>query len=657
MHATLVSSIVDDAHFDIVFPATDADDPESILAAPARPNAFYDETLHCYLVFRPSQAVSATKVSAAMLAEIASRGLAVTVTAGIREVEPPLPATSANVAGIPSPLALAPPPAAHHHIPVGSLAPGRHRAATTGAQAVGRKPLSVNAGHLAVSPTLSRRTSSLKPSGRSPGGAASSSADALRKSNFPDRVKTPVAGTPTPPHHRDTEMVFSQSYGAGAGCGELEPLIPANGNLAIFPLRIPIAVGKPKSGLSSYDLNVSATITAKATQHDPVTADEALCDPDEFDSPNLLAGLSNDPFFNPDRLPKHSLPHHARKPSIVPYRIASREIEKALGLEPMATVRVGVTNLRPTVTLVSLMLETSSREDAVCHIDDLRVHMTHAVTAPVDDFQWKDEPLRFQEELHVVYSSTLLDVSPFDVENAASPLKNQQSSAVTSLSSLDSLTSPQIDRELTISLEGRCSMPGTRNQKIVSNWFLNAPSGADSKVMVDGVPSYGKKHNVVTKEVEMLAEAEFSGFRLSFSVPGPVYVRKVFTAQLFLINRTDQIWYITVVVPSKEPSARNMFPTAAEPAVSGSKIPDLRAQEQDFLQRYTAMEQREASLVCLENNVELGPLRPNSCETVNLHFVALKGTSHVIEHIQLLDRKTGRVVDLRNVLEIQLESN
>ncbi|KAJ3183870.1 hypothetical protein HDU87_005986 [Geranomyces variabilis] len=652
MHATVVSSIVDDAHFDIVFPATDANDPESILAAPARPNAFYG-------VFR-RDAVSATKVSAAMLAEIASRGLAVTVTAGIREMEPPLPATSASVAGIPSPLALAPPPAAHHHIPVGSLAPGRHRAATTGAQAVGRKPLSVNAGHLAGSPTLSRRTSSLKAGGRSPGGAAasSSSADAVRKSNFADRVKTPVAGTPVPPHHRDAEMVFSQSYGAGAGGAELEPLISANGSLAIFPLRIPIAVGTPKSGLSSYDLSVSATITAKGTQHDPVTADEALCDPDEFDAPNLLAGLSNDPFFNPERLPKHSLPHHARKPSIVPYRIASRVVEKALGLEPMATVRVGVTNLRPSVTLVSLMLETSSREDAVCHIDDLRVFMTHAVTSPVDDFQWKDEPLRFQEELHVVYSSTLLDVSPFDVENAASPLKNQQSSAVTSLSSLDSLTCAQIDRELTIALEGRCSMPGTRNQKIVSNWFLNTPSsGSDSNVMVDGVPTYGKKHNIVTKEVEMPAEPEFSGFRLSFSVPGPVFVRKVFTAQLFLINRTDQIWYITVVVPSKEPSARNMFPTAAEPIVSGSKVPDLRAREQDFLQRYTAMEQREASLVCLENNVELGPLRPNSCETVNLHFVALKGTSHVIEHIQLLDRKTGRVIDLRDVLEIQLESN
>ncbi|KAJ3159921.1 hypothetical protein HDU86_001185 [Geranomyces michiganensis] len=653
MHLTLVSSIVDDAHFDILFPATDADDLESILTAPARPHAFYDETLHCYLVFRPSQAVSATKVTASMLAEIAARGMVVNVAAGIREVEPPLPATSATAAGIPAPMALAPPPAAHHHIPVSSLAPGRHRAATTGAQPVGRKPMPVNAGHLA-SPTLQRRTSSLKTSGRPEG---ISSAGPSRRGTVSDRAKTPLSGTPAALHHRDAEMVFSQSYGAGAGGPELEPLISANGTLSMSPLRIPIAVGKPKSGLSSYDLNVSITVTAKATHNDPGTADDDLCDPEEYDSPNLLAGLSNDPYFNPERLPKHSLPHHARKQSVNQYRISPRVIDRSLPLEPMADVRIGVTHLRPSTALVSLILETSSGDGIVCHIDDLRVHMTHAVTSPVDDYLWKDEPLGFKEELNVVYSSTLLDSSPFDVENAASPSKSLQSSALASLSSLESLSSPQIDRELTISLEGRCSMPGTRNQKIVSSWFLNAPAGSESKQAVASVPSYGKKHNIVTKDVEIPPDTDFSGFQLSFSIPGPVFVRKVFTAQLFLINRTDQVWYITVVVPSKQPSVRNVFLTAAEPVGPGTKLSDLRVQEQDFLQRYTTMEQREASLVCLENNVELGPLRPNACETVNLHFVALKGTSHIIEHIQLLDRKTGRVIDLRDVLEIQLESN
>lgn len=50
------------------------------------------------------------------------------------------------------------------------------------------------------------------------------------------------------------------------------------------------------------------------------------------------------------------------------------------------------------------------------------------------------------------------------------------------------------------------------------------------------------------------------------------------------------------------------------------------------------------------------PLEPSTSQTVCIRFVAVKDTLHTIDNIQLVDLDTGFVTNLRNVLEIYVES-
>ncbi|CAG8478042.1 8376_t:CDS:2 [Cetraspora pellucida] len=75
-------------------------------------------------------------------------------------------------------------------------------------------------------------------------------------------------------------------------------------------------------------------------------------------------------------------------------------------------------------------------------------------------------------------------------------------------------------------------------------------------------------------------------------------------------------------------------------------------EETEFLKKYFDVETPEADIVCLENNVRVGPLNPSSSEYVTLHFIAVKESLHVIELIQVVNTDTGFITNLRNVLEI-----
>lgn len=72
----------------------------------------------------------------------------------------------------------------------------------------------------------------------------------------------------------------------------------------------------------------------------------------------------------------------------------------------------------------------------------------------------------------------------------------------------------------------------------------------------------------------------------------------------------------------------------------------------EFYKRYADFEKMEASLVCLEGEVELRALHPNSCQTVNLHFIAIKGHLHTIEKIDLIDLDSQKLFHIPSILQI-----
>ncbi|KAJ3011025.1 UNVERIFIED_CONTAM: hypothetical protein HDU68_001860 [Siphonaria sp. JEL0065] len=74
-----------------------------------------------------------------------------------------------------------------------------------------------------------------------------------------------------------------------------------------------------------------------------------------------------------------------------------------------------------------------------------------------------------------------------------------------------------------------------------------------------------------------------------------------------------------------------------------------------FMSRLVDAECREASMFCLENNFELGNMAVGSCQSVHLHFIALRGNLHTIEAVDIVDVENGQVFELRKFMQVYAE--
>ncbi|KAF0473749.1 TRAPP trafficking subunit Trs65-domain-containing protein [Gigaspora margarita] len=126
-----------------------------------------------------------------------------------------------------------------------------------------------------------------------------------------------------------------------------------------------------------------------------------------------------------------------------------------------------------------------------------------------------------------------------------------------------------------------------------------------------------------------------------------------------------------VVVPNKSQLQNNTSPLSIVTKLPSESYDDISMlsirgnlsnkiepfiNESEFLKKHLEFETFDADLVCLENNVCTRPIRPLTCETVSIRFIAMKESLHVIDLVQLVNIDTGFVTNLRNVLEILIRS-
>ncbi|KAI0035204.1 TRAPP trafficking subunit Trs65-domain-containing protein [Vararia minispora EC-137] len=57
-------------------------------------------------------------------------------------------------------------------------------------------------------------------------------------------------------------------------------------------------------------------------------------------------------------------------------------------------------------------------------------------------------------------------------------------------------------------------------------------------------------------------------------------------------------------------------------------------------------------IVALENRVRIGPLRPSTCQSVRMPFLALRAGVHTVDALVLTDVETGRAMTLRGVADV-----
>ncbi|KAG0048478.1 hypothetical protein BGZ83_006565 [Gryganskiella cystojenkinii] len=156
------------------------------------------------------------------------------------------------------------------------------------------------------------------------------------------------------------------------------------------------------------------------------------------------------------------------------------------------------------------------------------------------------------------------------------------------------------------------------------------------------------------------------GIVVSFAVTDRVVVGKIFSLEIFIVNRSRHIRRYTLVVPNRkrakggDPSqGSKVLPPlpSGEMAVVQNVPIDPYMEEPELLRRHVDNETTEADIICLENNVRLSPLYPLTCQTLNLRFIAIKEQLHTIDLVQLVDNDTGFVSNLRNCLCFMAEAS
>jgi len=61
---------------------------------------------------------------------------------------------------------------------------------------------------------------------------------------------------------------------------------------------------------------------------------------------------------------------------------------------------------------------------------------------------------------------------------------------------------------------------------------------------------------------------------------------------------------------------------------------------------------KDTGIMPLENRIRVGPLRPSTCQSVRMDFLALSPGVHPVDTLMLTDIETGYAVNLRSVMDI-----
>ncbi|GBC03444.1 hypothetical protein RclHR1_05120014 [Rhizophagus clarus] len=167
------------------------------------------------------------------------------------------------------------------------------------------------------------------------------------------------------------------------------------------------------------------------------------------------------------------------------------------------------------------------------------------------------------------------------------------------------------------------------------------------------------------------------GVFVNFEVCGKPVVGKVFTVKMFIVNRSENARRFTITVPSKKGSNERLFNNhrlTHKPSLSQSsditlveynnsnygyfkQSLDPFMDEPVFLGKHLESVIPEADLICLDNDVRIGPINPHSSESATLHFISTKEALHLIELVQLVDDDTGFITNLRNVIQVNVAKN
>lgn len=138
--------------------------------------------------------------------------------------------------------------------------------------------------------------------------------------------------------------------------------------------------------------------------------------------------------------------------------------------------------------------------------------------------------------------------------------------------------------------------------------------------------------------------AGISGLTISFSGPSTVQVGQTFQWKIFAVNKSQVQRNLSLYVHPPDKLDRQV-PKNADiyPIVDRQQLRKLRLISQSS---------STPGLVCLGNDIRLGPLHPWACCETEITLVALSSGIHTLEGLSVLDHSNGDSYDCGRLLEV-----
>ncbi|KAF1841143.1 uncharacterized protein K460DRAFT_295560 [Cucurbitaria berberidis CBS 394.84] len=154
---------------------------------------------------------------------------------------------------------------------------------------------------------------------------------------------------------------------------------------------------------------------------------------------------------------------------------------------------------------------------------------------------------------------------------------------------------------------------------------------------------------------------------LTVSGPPRVRVGEIFTWDVFMVNRSDKIRKLAVIVISKRKrdyESHQSHPSISSTSGHATEKKDLLAaaviDENIIYAKQKSARTETAELICLTTDIRLGQLSPGSCYTADLKFLALSTGALSVESIRVIDLATNETADIRDlpsIVAVEKEDN
>ncbi|KAA8909046.1 hypothetical protein TRICI_004666 [Trichomonascus ciferrii] len=177
---------------------------------------------------------------------------------------------------------------------------------------------------------------------------------------------------------------------------------------------------------------------------------------------------------------------------------------------------------------------------------------------------------------------------------------------------------------------------------------ITAPTPSFKKLAKLGRTSSSSSVPTLNRTSTSTKLQQLSGLTLSFSGPSAVKVSETFRWKIFAVNKSQAVRHLALYVHPSDKMEKNLPKnTDLYPVIDRTSLRRM----------YQASSLGSVGIICLANDIRLGPLYPQACFETEINLLALSAGVHSLEGLTIVDQATGDSFDCGRLLEVVVNDN